>query len=222
MLKAILFDLDGVILDSLDMWQQLGPNFIRSLGLEAEENLDKILYSLTSQAGYRYLKESYHLSLSMEEIEEKIRERIQAFYLEEPILKEGIPELLSYLRREEIPCFLCTQTPKDLAQGALEVLNLDSYFQKIWSTDGRTKGKEDPEIFQEILQDQALKGPEVLLIEDSLFAIETAKTLGIQSLYIKNSKDFEKRKDLDHLPDNCLQEGQDYLSMVKRILKRSH
>lgn len=196
MIRAILFDLDGVILDSMDMWQNLGPNFIQSLGLEAEEDLGKTLYPMTDREGYIYLKENYQLPLSLQEIEERIRGEIQHFYLEAPLLRPGVKDLLQDLAGEKIPSYLCSQTSRDLIQGALEVLGLDSYFQKIWSTEGQAKGKEDPEIFQEILEDLGLQGPDLFYLEDSLYALRTAETLGIQGIYIQNSwnPDFKEKE----------------------------
>ena len=210
MIRAILFDLDGVILDSMDMWQNLGPNFIKSLGLEAEEDLGKTLYTMTDREGYIYLKENYQLPLSLQEIEERIRGEIQHFYLEAPLLRPGAQELLQDLAGEGISSYLCSQTPRDLIQGALEVLGLDSYFQKIWSTGGRAKGKEDPEIFQEILEDLGLQGPDLFYLEDSLYALRTAETLGIQGIYIQNSWN----------PDSKEEEGRPSYSLEDPGLRR--
>lgn len=195
MIRGILFDLDGVILDSMDIWQDLGPNFIQGLGMEVEEDLGKTLYSMTDQEGYRYLKKAYNLSMPLQEIQAGMEEELRHFYLEAPLLRPGIRELLQALAGEKIPCYICSQTPENFIRGALEVLDLDSYFQKIWSTGGRSKGKEDPDIFREILKDLGLQGPDLIYLEDSLYALRAAETLGIRGIYIQNSWDPDDKRE---------------------------
>lgn len=204
----------------MGMWQGLGPDLIKSLGLEAEEDLGKTLYPMTDQEGYRYLKESYKLPLSLQEIEEKVWGEIQHFYLEAPLLRPGVKDLLQDLAGAGIPSYICSQTPKDLVQGALEVLGLDSYFQKIWSTEGRAKGKEDPEIFREILEDLGLQGPDLLYLEDSLYALRTAETLGIQGIYIQNSWDPDFKEE-DARPSYDLEGPEIRRTIQDRVRERS-
>ena len=61
MTKAAVFDLDGVLLDSMGIWNDLGARYLRSLGITPEEGLNEILFSMSMEQGADYLKEQYQL-----------------------------------------------------------------------------------------------------------------------------------------------------------------
>ena len=60
MIKGIIFDIDGVVLDSMSIWNDLGARYLRSLNVEPEEGLNEILFSMSMEQGADYLKEHYN------------------------------------------------------------------------------------------------------------------------------------------------------------------
>ena len=128
----------------MDIWQDLGPNFIQGLGLEVEEDLGKTLYSMTDQEGYSYLKKAYNLSMSLQEIQEGMEEELRHFYLEAPLLRPGIRELLQALAGEKIPCYICSQTPENFSPGGSGSLGPGSLFSKNLVHRGPGQGQGGP------------------------------------------------------------------------------
>ena len=59
MTKAAVFDLDGVLLDSMGIWNDLGARYLRSLGVTPEEGLNEILFSMSMEQGAEYLHTHY-------------------------------------------------------------------------------------------------------------------------------------------------------------------
>ena len=59
MTKAAVFDLDGVLLDSMGIWNELGARYLRSLGVTPEEGLNEILFSMSMEQGAEYLHTHY-------------------------------------------------------------------------------------------------------------------------------------------------------------------
>ena len=59
MIKAAVFDLDGVLLDSMGIWNDLGARYLRSLGVTPEEGLNEILFSMSMEQGAEYLHTHY-------------------------------------------------------------------------------------------------------------------------------------------------------------------
>ena len=68
MTKAAVFDLDGVLLDSMGIWNDLGARYLRSLGVTPEEGLNEILFSMSMEQGAEYLHTHYALPLSAAEV----------------------------------------------------------------------------------------------------------------------------------------------------------
>ena len=67
-LQSAIFDMDGTLLDSMPMWQELGPGLLRRFGVEPEADLLEHLKSMTLRQGTAYCRETYHLEATEEEL----------------------------------------------------------------------------------------------------------------------------------------------------------
>ena len=68
MIKGVIFDVDGTLLDSMEIWEDVGVRYLNSIGIEAEPDLGTVLFTMSIQEGAAYVKEHYHLSQEPEEI----------------------------------------------------------------------------------------------------------------------------------------------------------
>ena len=80
MTKGAIFDLDGVLLDSMGIWNDLGARYLRSRGLMPEPGLNEILFSMSMEQGAEYLHTHYPLAQSAAEIEAGIETMLRDFY----------------------------------------------------------------------------------------------------------------------------------------------
>ena len=96
-LKAVIFDLDGVLLDSMGIWNDLGARYLRSLGVTPEEGLNEILFSMSMEQGAEYLHTHYALPQSAAEVGTGIADMLRDFYFYEVPAKDGAAELLAAL-----------------------------------------------------------------------------------------------------------------------------
>ena len=62
MIKGAIFDVDGTLLDSMEIWEDVGVRYLNSIGIEAEPDLGTVLFTMSIQEGAAYVKEHYHLS----------------------------------------------------------------------------------------------------------------------------------------------------------------
>ena len=83
MAKGAIFDLDGVLLDSMGIWNDLGARYLRSRGLMPEPGLNEILFSMSMEQGAEYLHTHYPLAQSAAEIEAGIETMLRDFYYNE-------------------------------------------------------------------------------------------------------------------------------------------
>ena len=97
MTKAAVFDLDGVLLDSMGIWNDLGARYLRSLGVMPEEGLNEILFSMSMEQGAEYLHTHYALPQSAAEVGAGIADMLRDFYFYEVPAKDGAAELLAAL-----------------------------------------------------------------------------------------------------------------------------
>lgn len=68
MIKGAIFDVDGTLLDSMEIWEDVGVRYLNSIGIEAEPDLGTVLFTMSIQEGAAYVKEHIHLSRSRKKL----------------------------------------------------------------------------------------------------------------------------------------------------------
>ena len=96
-IKGVIFDIDGVLLDSLGIWTNLGARYLAGLGLVPEQGLADILFSMSMEQGAEYLKENYSIDKSAEDILEEFSGLLRDFYYYEVEPKPGAERLLRFI-----------------------------------------------------------------------------------------------------------------------------
>ena len=79
-IRGVIFDVDGVLLDSLEIWTDLGARYLISIGKVPEEGLAETLFSMSMEQGAEYLKENYDIDRSAEDIVTGLRNLLRDFY----------------------------------------------------------------------------------------------------------------------------------------------
>ena len=101
-LQSAIFDMDGVLLDSMPMWRNLLNDFLHSQGRIPKGNLWDEIRPLTVLDTAVYLRDAYKLRQSEQEIERMINQRIEAFYQTEVQAKAGVEKFLALLKMEGV------------------------------------------------------------------------------------------------------------------------
>ena len=133
MIKGVIFDVDGVLLNSMPIWENLGELYLRSLGVEAEKDLGEILFTMSLEEGADYLISQYGLNKTPEEIVEGLNREVRDFYAERVPLKEGVREFLYEFNGKKIPMVIATSGDRKNTEAALRRLKVLNYFQGIFT-----------------------------------------------------------------------------------------
>ena len=181
-IHGAIFDLDGVLLDSMAVWNDLGVRYLIKRGIQPEDGLSQILFSMSMEQGADYLKEHYHLPDTSQEILNGIEQMIRDFYFYEVQPKEGAKELLQFLQDQNIKMIAATSSPREHVTKALQRTGLLDYLQQIYTTGEVGESKHTPLIYQLAAESLGTKPEETLVFEDSLYALKTAKNAGFRSI----------------------------------------
>ncbi len=180
-LQSAIFDMDGTLLDSMHIWQDVGPKALRSIGIEPSPDLGARLMLMTFRDGAALCKEEYHLSQSVEEIMEMTKALVRDFYENQVQPKPGVVKFLSLLKMEGVWMYIATNTDRDLVEAALRHTGLEGFFRGVLTCAEVGAGKKDsPEIYERAMRRLQSNKKDTVVFEDALHAVQTAKAAGFR------------------------------------------
>ncbi len=208
--SGVIFDMDGTLLDSTEMWQGAAGRYITSLRKEPEPDLGEKTKAMTLAELCGYLKERYGIAAAEEKIAKGFNAKLREDYLESVDIKEYVPVLLEKFKQKGIAMCVTTSTDKAIAEEILIRLGIRDYFKYIVTCEESGGGKSDPQVF---LNAHSLLGTpkdETVVIEDGLLAIKGAKEAGFYVTAIADKSEEENLDEIKKLADRYI-EGFDEL-----------
>ena len=179
MLRAAIFDMDGVIVDSHPVHKRTWRKFLELLGKEIdEEHLNFIMEGRKRDEILRY----FLGELSDEQVRALGHRKEQLFREESADMKaiEGLREFLQQLSEAEIRLAVASSGSNGRVNYVLDLLDLRHYFQAIVTGDQVTYGKPDPTIFRVACDHLRVQPSETLVFEDSVSGVRAAKAAGMR------------------------------------------
>ncbi|MDE6733395.1 MAG: HAD family phosphatase [Oscillospiraceae bacterium] len=177
MIKFAIFDLDGTLLDSSEMWRTLGARYLTLLKMKPEADLTEKVAEMTLPSAARYFREHYGVAYSAEEIVRHLTRMTESYYTDEVRLKDGAAELLSALRTHCVYMSIATMSDERLGMLALERLGVGDFFAGAVSC-SNYGAKTKPDVFLAAADLIYAIPEETIVFENSLYAIKTAKKAG--------------------------------------------
>ncbi len=187
-IKGAIFDVDGVLLDSMGIWTDLGARYLVSIGKTPEEGLAKILFSMSMEQGAEYLREHYSIGLTAEEIGTGLQDMLRDFYYYEVQARPGAQQLLQAVSSAGIKITAATSSPREHIERALERNGLLSYVDRMFTNAEIGKSKHSPDIYDAAADHMGTAPGETCVFEDSLYALRTAAAAGYHTVGVFDSK----------------------------------
>ena len=186
-MKAVIFDMDGVIIDSEPIHFEVDMQTMREFGVNiSKDELNKYV-GTTNEYMLNDLINKYKIQKSIKEIlEYKMELTIRRIKETKINAISGIPELLISLKHNNIKTAIGSSSPKELIITVIEKFQLGKYFDCIVSGDEVKEGKPKPDIYLEVSKRIGVNPEECIVIEDSRNGVLAAKNAGMKCFGFRN------------------------------------
>ena len=187
-LKAVIWDMDGVIVDSELQWQRCEGEFFRKhVPTWSEQDHHKIV-GLGVEDLYHFLAREYSITAGKEQFLKECHEIAALVYHERCSLTPGFRETLSGIQARGLRLGLASSSPRVWIQAVLSRFGLVETFAALACADDVPSGKTKPEpdIYLEALRRVGVSPGEALAIEDSALGLRAAKRAGLACAAFRN------------------------------------
>ena len=194
-MKAVIFDMDGVILDSEIHWKKAELTLFNQILPKWTKNDQQRIIGLNINDTYRILANEYGLELSRPDFIDRVMGVALQVYQKKAHLLPDFLDFIKRLKENIIPTALASSSLKEWINIAIERFGLDGYFDYIISTeDLDTKGKPAPDIYLYAAKKLNIDPSDCIVIEDSRNGVLAAKAAGMSCIGFRNG--FNKKQDL--------------------------
>ncbi len=184
-LRAVIYDLDGLLIDSEPCWEQAEMEVLRSVGvpLTPERCHETTGLRLDEAVAYWAVRHPW-TGVSLEEVVRRILRRVLALLAERAPLKPGARESLDVVRRAGLRVALASSSPLVLIEGALERVGLRGVFEQVVSAEGERFGKPHPGVYLTTAARLGVSPGSCLALEDSVNGVLAATSAGMRCIAI--------------------------------------
>lgn len=205
-IEAVIFDLDGTLVDSMWMWKDIDIEYLGRHGFAVPAGLEKEIEGMSYTQTAAYFKERFALPYSLEEIKEEwVRMAYDKYKYEVP-LKRGALAFLKYLKEHHIPAGIASSNSVDLVKTVLKSHGVEEYFESIHTSCEVPKGKPAPDIYLLVARELKSDPSRCLVFEDIPNGIRAGKNAGMRVCAVEDAfskkDEAEKRALADYYIDN--------------------
>jgi HAD superfamily hydrolase (TIGR01509 family) len=184
-IDAVVFDLDGVIIDSEQLWDEVREGLARERGGRWSERAQADMMGMSSTEWSRYMHEVVGLAESPEEINREVVRRMLARYSEHLPLIDGAVDAVERLAAHW-PLGVASSSNRELIDHVLELSGLAPYFEVTVSSEEVERGKPAPDVYLEAARRLGVEPSRNVAIEDSANGIRSAHAAGMHVVAIPN------------------------------------
>ncbi len=185
MIEAVIFDMDGVLIDSEPIWREAETKVFKSVGIELSHEMCLQTTGLrtdeTVDHWYRYKPWS---NISKEEVGSKIEDTVCDIIDEKGVAAEGVEEIISFLNRKRIPKALASSSSPYVIDRIISKLGLKNEFLIVYSAENEDFGKPHPAVYITTARQLSVHPVNCLAIEDSFAGLLAAKSAKMRTLVI--------------------------------------
>lgn len=235
--KAVIFDMDGTLIDSVGIWNQVDMEILSRYGLngagdlsekQVQQQRDELLRKHKGAAKpyeeyYRDLKAKYDFTVSAEDAIKARYDLAQQMLAEKIDYKPGAAEFLKELKARGFVLAVASTTKKDNMdvyrnknKNIMSKAPIDETFSLVYTREDVSQMKPDPEIYLKAMNTLGFEPAECLIFEDSLIGAEAAKASGAEVAVVYDKYSDDEREQINKLADHVIDDYEQALEMLEK------
>ena len=217
-IKAVIFDMDGVLIDSEPLWRKAMIEGFASIGvLITEEDCKKTTGNRLKEVVEYWFEKLDILDFLPTEIEHRIINMLVKLINKEGKAISGVIEVINFCNNKNIKIGLATSSSNQLMEAVLEKLKLKNTFKSSISAENMEYGKPHPEVFLSCASQLQISPLECIVIEDSINGVIAAKAAFMRVIALPEQENINNHK--FSIADYKLNNMQEVLKLFKTIIK---
>lgn len=193
MFKAVIFDMDGVIIDSEPIHKKVLLRLLEEFKVTVSDEEYKNFIGLTNTVIWTKIIEKYGITENVEDlVVRQVRENLKEIGERDVEPIDGIRELLESLKREKIKIGLASSSPMEGIELVLDKFRIKGYFQEVLSGEDLERPKPEPDIFLKTAKRLGVNPWECVVIEDSKNGVKAAKAADMKCIGYLNPNSGEQ------------------------------
>lgn len=204
--RYAIFDMDGTLVDSMDFWRRLGPDYVARRGVKClPEGLLERVRTMTMAESTALLLREFSLPDRPEDAMAEMSAIMAEHYRRDIELKPGVREYLRSLHGAGVSMAVASATAEPLVEACLTRLGVREYFAAIVSCESVGVGKSRPDVYHAAARRLGATPGETAVYEDAYEAAKTAKEAGYWVVAVYDGTAADRWPDLRALADESLE-----------------
>jgi len=203
-IKAVIFDLDGTLIDSMWVWNKIDEDYFRNRNMDLPVGLKNEIEHLSFDETAAYFKKAFSLLDTVETIKKEWNDIAYVEYLNNVKLKPGVVEFLSLLKTLNMKIGLATSNTESLIEAVLQANGIYHYFDCITLTDEVSRGKNFPDVYLLAAEKLGIDPEQCIVFEDILPAVKGAKAAGMKVVGVYDDFSKEQKEDIINHADHYI------------------
>lgn len=185
-IDAVVFDLDGVLLQSEEVWDSVRERYVREHGGRYDEEVQRAMMGMSAPEWSRYLHEEAGVPDEPQTINRDVVERMLEAYRRELPLLPGAEEAVRRMAAA-FPLALASSSNREVFEAVLELAGLTGCFSATVSSEEVACGKPEPDVYLEAARRLGVAPERCAAVEDSHSGIRSAESAGMRVIAIPNA-----------------------------------
>ena len=200
-IDAVIFDMDGSLVDSMWIWKQIDIDHFAMNGKELPEDFQSQVDGMSLYQTAVYVKETFAFDETVEEMVELWNSMAYKKYAEDVCYKKGVEDFLCKCLERDIKLGIATSNSRHLYDAVAKHLDFNQYFECVITGTEVTNGKPAPDVYLKAAEEMGVDPKRCLVFEDIVKGIQAGHNAGMKVCAVDDSYSFEQRSEKQKAAD---------------------